>query len=429
MSVQQSDFIGAAGHRLSGRLDLPDGPARGYALFAHCFTCTKNSLAASRIARALTALGIGVFRFDFTGLGDSGGDFADATLSGDVRDLSAAVDHMTRQGFPPRLLIGHSLGGAAVLAAAGHLPEIAAVAVIGAPFDARHVTALFKDVLPEILDQGEAQVDLGGRPFTIRRSFIDDLRSHDQGARIAELHRPLLILHSPVDQTVGVDNAAAIFQAARHPKSYVSLDNADHLLTRAADAEYAAGVIAAWATRYLDTPAGHATARGTAAPAATHTPGYVPGHVEVRETGVGGLQVAVTAGGVRFLADEPVANGGLGSGPDPYELLGAALGACTAMTLRLYANHKQWPLTGLRVTVGHTKDKELSPADHFRREIHVEGPLDDEQRARLLEIAERCPVHRTLTNGSTVETTMAPRPRAATDTPAQHAADPARTRS
>ncbi|MDR3518373.1 MAG: alpha/beta hydrolase [Azospirillaceae bacterium] len=251
MPVQHLDFVGDAGHRLAGRLDLPDGDARGYALFAHCFTCTKNSLAAVRIARALTALGIGVFRFDFTGLGESGGDFADATFSGDVRDLVAAAGHMAQQGYAPRLLIGHSLGGAAVLAAAGKLPDIAAVAVVGAPFDARHVTAMFEDDLPTILDHGEATVDLGGRPFTIRRSFVEDLRSHDQGARIAALHRPLLILHSPIDQTVGVENAGAIFQAARHPKSFVALDGADHLLTRPADAEYAATVIAAWVSRYL----------------------------------------------------------------------------------------------------------------------------------------------------------------------------------
>jgi uncharacterized OsmC-like protein/pimeloyl-ACP methyl ester carboxylesterase len=394
MDARRLDFIGAAGQRLSGRLDLPDGAVHGYALFAHCFTCTKSSLAAVRIARALTARGIGVFRFDFTGLGDSDGDFADNTFSGDVKDLVAAAQAMAQEGVAPKLLIGHSLGGAAVLAAAGELPEIAAVAVVAAPFDVQHLTGLLKGGLQEILDRGEAEVDLGGRTFTIRRSFVEDLQRHDQAARIAQLHRPLLVLHSPRDQTVGIENASAIFLAARHPKSFVSLDDADHLLTRKADAEYAAEVIAAWASRYLDAV--------PTAPAAT-----ISGCVEVEETGAGRFQVEVRAGGSRLFADEPVAVGGLGSGPSPYDLLSAGLGACTAMTLRLYAEQKKWPLAHVRVAVSHSKDGERVPADRFRRVIRLEGELDKAQRARLLEIADRCPVHRTLDAGSGVDTTLA----------------------
>ena len=251
MRTEAFDFTGAAGQKLSGRLDLPDEPAQGYALFAHCFTCTKNSLAAVRIARTLAGRGIGVLRFDFTGLGGSDGRFADGGFSGDVSDLIAAVDHMTRADCAPNLMIGHSLGGAAVLAAAAEVPQPSAVATLAAPFDVQHVTGLFKGGLETILEQGEAEVDLGGRPFTIRRSFIEDLRKHDQADRIARLKHPLLVLHSPVDQTVGIENASSIFRTAKHPKSFVSLDNADHLLTREADAVYAADMVATWAARYL----------------------------------------------------------------------------------------------------------------------------------------------------------------------------------
>jgi putative redox protein len=332
-----------------------------------------------------------VLRFDFTGLGNSEGTFAEHGFSGDVADLIAAAKHMAEQGLPLRLLIGHSLGGAAVLAAAGQLPEIKAVATLAAPFDVNHVTGLFKDGLATIMEKGEAKVNLGGRPFTIRRSFVEDLRNHDQGARTAKLTHPLLVMHSPVDQIVGVENAAAIFQAARHPKSYISLDHADHLLTNEADAAYAADVIAAWASRFI----------GAAEPA--EVPGE-PGKIVVQETGGGKLQVQVVAGKTRFYADEPVEVGGLGSGPNPYDLLCAALGACTSMTVRLYAEHKQWPLSRMRVAVAHHKDKDLKPVDRFSREITIEGNLDPEQRARLLEIAERCPVHRTLEGGSAIET-------------------------
>jgi putative redox protein len=392
MQTRAFDFLGAAGQKLSGRLDLPDQPPRGYALFAHCFTCTKNSLAAVRIGRALAARGFGVLRFDFTGLGGSEGRFADGGFSGDVSDLVAAAEHMAKAGMAPNLLVGHSLGGAAVLAAAAELPELAAVATVAAPFDVQHVTALFKGGLETILEKGEAEVNLGGRPFTIRRSFVDDLRNHDQGARIAKLHHPLLVLHSPVDQTVGIENASSIFLAARHPKSFVSLDTADHLLTREADAVYAADIIASWAARYLE------------AEAVSTELEPLQDAVLVQETRAGKLQVEVLAGQTRFLADEPIAVGGLGSGPNPYDLLCAALGACTSMTLRLYADQKQWPLTRTRVAVSHSKDKERKPADLFTRSIALEGPLDPAQRARLLEIAGRCPVHRTLESGSAIET-------------------------
>lgn len=391
MARETFNFTSADGHQLSGRLDLPGGTPRAYALFAHCFTCTKNSIAAVRIARALTQRGIGVLRFDFTGLGESEGDFADSTFSGNVRDLVAAAAEMAKLGMAPKLLIGHSLGGAAVLAAAGDLPGVTAVAVLAAPFDVQHVTTHFGEGFAELMEKGEAKVDLGGRPFTMRRSFVDDLQQHDQGARIADLKRALLVLHSPIDKTVGIEHAGAIFQAAKHPKSFVSLAEADHLLTRPSDAAYAADVIAAWASRYL----------GYDQELAADIPDE---RIVVEETGGGKFQVEVRAGASRFLADEPVALGGLGSGPAPFDLLAAALGACTSMTLRMYAQQKGWPVSHLRVTVAHDQDKERNPPDLFTREVSISGDLDVKQRARLIEIAERCPVHRTLTSGARIET-------------------------
>jgi uncharacterized OsmC-like protein/pimeloyl-ACP methyl ester carboxylesterase len=384
------EFKGAEGTRLVGKLDLPDGRPHSFALFAHCFTCTKDSLAAVRIGRALAGLGIGVLRFDFTGLGQSGGDFADSTFSGSVKDLFAAAHAMQEAGIPPALLIGHSLGGAAVLAAAAGLPGVKAVATIGAPFDIQHVTKLFGEDLETLLTQGEAEVKLGGRPFKMRRGFIDDLGAHDQGRRIAELRLALLVMHAPGDRTVDISNAGQIFQAAHHPKSFVSLDDADHLLTRAADSAYAAEVISAWAARYI----------GRSSPRAAGD----RAEVVVEETGLGNFQVEVAAGGVRFIADEPMDAGGLGTGPTPYDLLSAGLGACTAMTLRLYARRKGWPLRRVRVCVGHAKVGGQTPPDAFVREIALEGDLTIEQRARLLEMAERCPVHATLQGGASIGT-------------------------
>jgi uncharacterized OsmC-like protein/fermentation-respiration switch protein FrsA (DUF1100 family) len=390
MRSERFEFEGERGSPLVGKLDLPDGPPHSYALFAHCFTCTKESLAAVRIARALAGQGVGVLRFDFTGLGQSGGEFADSTFSGSVKDVVAAARAMRDAAIEPGLLIGHSLGGAAVLAAAADLPNVKAIATIGAPFDVQHVARLFGDDLKTLLEQGEAEVKLGGRPFRMRRSFIDDLGLHDQGERIGGLRRALLVMHAPMDRTVDIDNASRIFQAARHPKSFVSLDDADHLLARPADSAYAAEVISAWAARYVGKPPARSASE--------------PGEVIVEETGEGNFQVAVLAGGVRFLADEPVEVGGLGSGPTPYDLLCAGLGACTAMTIRMYARRKAWPLRRVRVCVGHARTRGEDPPDGFLREVALEGDLTQEQRSRLMEIAERCPVHASLGQGARVHT-------------------------
>lgn len=409
MASKQFDFRGSEGQQLSGQLDEPEGPALAYAVFAHCFTCTRKSLAAVRISRALMARGVGVLSFDFTGLGQSGGEFADSSFSGNISDLVAAASAMEAAGIAPSLLIGHSFGGAAVLAAAGDLPMVKAVATLAAPFDVNHIKHQFGDDLIKLEAEGEADVTLGGRPFKVKKGFIDDLASHDQGQRIKGLKRSLLILHAPLDQYVGIENAQLIFEAARHPKSFVSLDGADHLLTRAQDAGYVADVIAAWASRYLvaETPLRTAAQQG---------------YVVVEETGQGAFQVEVSAGGAHFFADEPVEVGGMGSGPTPYDLLSAGLGACTAMTLRLYARHKLLPLDKVRVTVGHKKVRE-APSDRFVREIRLTGALDDSQRQRLLEIADKCPVHRTL-HGAGIETGLeAAQPMPAVDDPTEHAVE------
>ena len=406
MASRQFDFIGSEGQNLSGQFQLPEGPALAYAIFAHCFTCTKKSLAASRISRALTAKGFGVLSFDFTGLGQSGGDFADSSFSGNIRDLIAAAAAMESQGHPPSLLIGHSFGGSAVLAAASEIRGVKAVATLAAPFDVDHIKHQFGNDLARLEAEGEAEVQLGGRPFKIKKSFLDDLAQHDQAQRIRSLKCSLLVLHAPLDQQVGIENATQIFEAARHPKSFVSLDRADHLLTKANDATYVADVIAAWASRYLVQDVPLRTASQT-------------GFVVVEETGQGAFQLEVSVGGAHFLVDEPVEVGGLGSGPTPYDLLSAGLGACTAMTLRMYARAKSIPLDRVRVTVGHSKVREL-PNDRFVREIRLTGDLNDEQRQRLLEIADKCPVHRTL-HGSGIQTGLdAGQPLPQVDDPTEH---------
>ena len=391
MQTEPIAFTNARGQKIAARLDRPDGAPHAFALFAHCFTCDKTSKAALRISHALAGLGLAVLRFDFTGLGESEGELTG--FSGDVQDLLDAAAYMAGQGMPPSLLIGHSLGGTAALAAAGDIASVKAVTVIGSPSEPVHVLKLFGADLAAIERDGEGQVNIGGRAFIVRRDFVDDARLQSVKARIHGLQRALLILHSPIDQIVGVENATEIFLAARHPKSFVSLDNADHLLTRNADADYAAQVIAAWASRYV----GAAAEGQPAAP-----PG---GGVLVEETGAGKFQVQVSVRGIRFTADEPADVGGLGAGPTPYELVAAGLGACTSMTVRLYAERKGWPLRRTRVAVSHEKVAGQTPADVFTRRIAFEGPLDAEQVAKLFEIAEKCPVHRTLEGGgSRIET-------------------------
>jgi len=400
MPAERFDFPNAKGELLAGLLDTPVGEPRAYALFAHCFTCGKDVRAATRIAEALTARGVAVLRFDFTGLGASEGEFANTTFSSNVADLVAAADHLRRTRSAPALLIGHSLGGAAVLAAAGGVAEARAVVTIAAPCDPKHVTGLLREHVDRLRTHGEVEVALAGRPFRIHREFLDDVAEQNLTLRIAALRKALLVFHSPVDPFVGIDNASCIFGAAKHPKSFVSLDDADHLLSRSSDAVYVANVIAAWAERYL----------GAAPPAMGKMP--VPG-VTVTETRQGKFQQLVRAGAHTFFADEPVTAGGLDSGLSPYDLLLAGLGACTAMTLRLYAERKALPLGRVRVHLTHARihaedcescETREGMIDRIDRTITFDGALDDAQRQRLMEIADKCPVHRTLTSEIEIRT-------------------------
>lgn len=396
MTSRVFDFTGHRDYRLSGRLETPEITPRGWAIFAHCFTCGKDSLAAARVARALSRAGIGVLRFDFAGIGQSGGGRGNTNFAADVGDLVAASDAMTAAGMAPTLLIGHSFGGAAALVAAGGLPGIAAVATIAAPIDLHLVLEQFApDGLVRIMADGEAEVEIAGRPFVIRRNFVDELERHDVKESVDGLRRPLLVLHSPADKVVGIEQASAIFLAAKHPKSFVSLDSSDHLLTDPDDANYAAAVIAAWASRYLP-----------------HLGNDVPqmeiaNGVSASETGAGALQVEIRSGAHRLFADEPASVGGLASGLSPYEFLSAGLAACTIMTMRIYADRKNIPLARAHVTVKHGKDPTMMPSDRFNRTITLEGLLDDVQRAQLLAIADRCPVDLTLVRGSDVQTQVA----------------------
>ena len=400
----------AEGHDLAARLDLPEhGAPAAYAVFAHCFTCSSDLHAVRRISAALTERGLGVLSVDFTGLGMSDGAFEETSFTTSLQDLVCAADFLAEHREAPQLLVGHSLGGAAVLAVAERIASVRAVATIGAPCDPDHVRGLLADAEGEILEAGEAQVDIGGRPFTIRRQFLDDLASHSaMRERIAALDRALLVMHAPQDQTVGIEQARHIYDAAKHPKSFVSLDGADHLLTRPDDARYVADVLAAWASRYLERPE----------IAETDADAYDEPTVWAR-IGKSGLRTALSARGFSLTADEPAKIGGTETGPTPYDLLGLALGACTAMTLRLYADRKDLPLDAVSVAVTHervhaddcaaceTSDGYL---DRLFRIVSIRGDLDKGQRARLLEIADRCPVHRTLEGEIDVVTEVAQDP-------------------
>ena len=405
MPSEKLEFTGHGGDTLAARFDLPDGPVKAVALFAHCFTCSKDIPAARRIAARLAGLGIAVLRFDFTGLGHSQGEFANTHFSSNVADLVAAARHLEGLGKAPALLIGHSLGGAAVLVAAADIPSVKAVVTIGAPADPSHVIHNFGCKIDEIREAGSAQVSLAGRSFTIRREFLDDISAARLTPAIAGLKRALLVLHGPRDQTVGVENASEIFAAAKHPKSFVTLDDADHLLSRAEDAEYAAEVIAAWSRRYLDL-------KDDPVP-----PGAPEGIVPVSEADPAGFLQDVAVGPRHhLLADEPAAYGGTDAGPGPYQLLSAGLGACTSMTVRMYARRKGWPLEHVVVDISHDKvhaqdcadcPEKTAKIDIFQRTIRLDGPLDADQRARLLAIADRCPVHRTMEGTIKIETVLA----------------------
>jgi len=402
MPTERITFAGHDGSQLAARLDLPQGPVLATALFAHCFTCSKDIPAARRIEARLAAMGIAVLRFDFTGLGHSEGEFANTTFTSNVGDLAAAARYLAGRDMAPALLIGHSLGGAAVLRARAQIASVRAVVTIGAPADPGHVAHHFETALPRIQAEGAAEVCLGGRPFRIGRDFVEDIAASALQPAIADLRAALLVLHAPRDETVSIDNASQIFMAAKHPKSFVTLDDADHLISRARDAEYAAEVIAAWAGRYVD----------LAPPAPP--PGAPEGIVRVSEADPAGFLQDVQAGPDHHaLADEPLSYGGTDRGMSPYGFVSAGLGACTSMTIRMYARRKGWPLEGVSVDICHDKvhaqDADTGASgkiDAFTRVIRLIGPLDGAQRQRLLEIADKCPVHRTLEASSHIVTRL-----------------------
>ena len=390
MPSQRLKFPGTRGE-LDARFDLPNGQPKAFALFAHCFTCSKDTVAASRVSRALAARGIAVLRFDFTGLGGSDGDFANTNFSSNVEDLIKAAEFLRQRGNAPSILVGHSLGGAAVLSAASRISECRAVVTIGAPSDPIHVRHLFADSVDQIAAEGEQEVVLAGRKFVIRKQFLEDIAEQELSQKIHRLNRALLVMHSPQDDIVDIDHARRIYQAALHPKSFISLDKSDHLLINKRDAEYAAEVIGAWVSRYL--PVGEEEASVDRR------------SVVVAEAGIGKFTQHVTIGPHHLTADEPESHGGNDAGPTPYDFLLTALGACTNMTVRMYADRKQLPLKHVEVQLVHDKihatdcencETESGRIDRVQRNINLTGELDTEQRRRLLEIANKCPVHRTL---------------------------------
>jgi uncharacterized OsmC-like protein/alpha/beta superfamily hydrolase len=396
-------FENAEGRQLSGTLDLPKTPVTDYALFAHCFTCTHNLKSATNISRALTDAGIAVLRFDFTGLGRSEGEFADTNFSSNVADLLAAVRFLEAEYAAPSILVGHSLGGTAVLQAAASVPSAVAVATIGSPADPAHVARLFGNARDELESSGQADVNIGGRPFTVKKQFLDDLEQHDLYASVGKLRKALLIMHAPLDEIVEIDNAAELYAAAKHPKSFASLDKADHLLSDSADSRYAGRLLAAWASRYLPE-------RDTRDDSLHAEHGSV-----VARTWADGFYTEVAAGDHALVADEPASVGGSNRGPSPYELLSAALATCTTMTVKMYAGFKEIALDAVTVKVTHRKmhaeacadcESEDGRIDEFRRELTFEGELDEAQRQRMLEIADRCPVHQTLHGEVKVRTTL-----------------------
>jgi uncharacterized OsmC-like protein/alpha/beta superfamily hydrolase len=401
MRSERLKFINSKGQTLAARLDRPDtGKPLAYALFAHCFTCSMNLKAVTNINRALSAAGIAVLRFDFTGLGESEGDFADTAFSSNVDDLLAATQFLVDKYEAPKLLIGHSLGGTAVLRAARRVPSAVAVATIGSPLQPSHVVHQLGDI-QTIETEGEALVQLAGRPFRVKKEFLDDLRQHDLRQDLAGLRKALIVFHSPADSTVGIDNAQEIFLAAKHPKSFISLDQADHLLSDNADSMYVGTVIAAWARKYIGTPT-------------DALPALAGADVAIR-TGREGFFSQINARGHALIADEPAASGGTDLGPTPYDYLVTALGTCTAMTLRVYADRKGWPLEAVEVRLSHRKNHVADCAeceskgakiDEIERSITLSGELSEEQRRKLLDIADKCPVHRTLHSGMRVLTSL-----------------------
>lgn len=402
MNVQKVSFKNNEGQNLSGRLELPlNQKAHNYVLFAHCFTCNKNLLAIKNISRSLTAVGFGVLRFDFTGLGESDGDFEDTNFSGNVEDLIAACEFLSDNYLSPSLIIGHSLGGAAAIFAAAKIDSVQAVATIGAPSNPNHVTNLLHEGLEEIEKNGLATLNLSGRNFTIKKQFIDDLQANSLPEVVKDLGKAILVLHSPQDMTVEIHNAEEIYHAARHPKSFVSLDGADHLLSRKEDSVYTGKVIASWASRYISIPKVE-TLRSR-------------DNVVASLDGDEGFTTQMKVGNHHLIADEPESFGGNDFGPNPYEYVSAGLSACTVMTIQMYARRKGWHIDNVEVHTSYGKEyatdvnnceQDDSKIDTFTRKIKLRSSLDDKQIQRIMQIADKCPVHKTLVSTTQILTEL-----------------------
>ena len=401
MKTKKVKFKNKNGEELMGYLELPHNQdPHNFVLFAHCFTCNKNFFAAKNISRSLASAGYGVLRFDFTGLGESEGDFADTNFSGNIQDLVAAAEFLKEEHQAPGLLVGHSLGGAAVLYAAKQIASVKAVATVAAPSTIKHVEALLRSNIDEIEKSGKASVNIGGRSFEVKKQFLDDIREHDLSGYLSDLKRALLILHSPQDRIVGIKNAEELYVAARHPKSFISLDGAGHLMEVEEDAVYAGNTIATWARKYLKIEEK-----------------ILPESKSdvVANLGSTGYTTQMKAGRHHFTADEPVKAGGNDYGPTPYQLVSAGLAACTSMTLQMYARRKKWPLENVETHVTYSREHasdcnscedKTSKIDTFKREIQIKGDLDEKQKKRLMEIADKCPVHKSLTSENHIPTNL-----------------------
>lgn len=400
MNTETLRFKNREGHELSGRIDIPlSGKPHGYAIFAHCFTCSKNFPAVKNISRGLTSRGFAVLRFDFTGLGNSEGDFSNTNFSGNINDLLDAADMLKERFMSPSLLIGHSLGGAAVLLAARALDSVKAVVTIGAPSHPSHVTHLLKEGINQIKKEGSALINIGGRDFTIRDQFLDDLEKVSDQEASKNFRRPLLIMHSPQDRIVAIANARKLYEAAHHPKSFVSLDGADHLLSGKEDSLYAGDLIGSWAKRYIP----HQSKPEK------DTKHQVIASIDTSDK----FTTQMIIGPTYLIADEPESYGGANLGPTPYDLLAASLASCTAMTLNMYLGRKDWPVHLINVYVTHSRthkedcenpEDPKAKIDLFEREIHISGNTDEAQQEKLLEIADKCPVHKTLMSENRIKT-------------------------
>ena len=401
MSSTKVHFNNDRGHRLSGIIEFPlhQRPTI-FALFAHVFTGNKSLSATRNITKALTQQGVAVLRFDFTGLGQSEGTFADTNFSTNVADMLAAASFLEENYKAPSLVIGHSLGGAAAIESAATLDSVVAVATIGTPSEPKHVMHLLSCNMDEIMNKGESLVNIGGAEIKIKKQFVEDLSNHKLSDTLRDFDKAMLILHSPQDSVVEIDNAAKLYHTAKHPKSFITLDHADHMLTSKQDALYAGNVIATWMRRYIDVEEEEKLSTDKQV---------------IARLGDDGYTTDIMAGGHPILADEPKSAGGQDLGASPYELLNAALGACTAMTLQMYAKRKKWPLEEVRVHLNYSKSHiqdsieykdPNTRIDHFERVVEVEGDLNQEQLERLLEIADKCPVHKTLSTPNFFKTTV-----------------------